>query len=286
MAAPFTDFVIADVGWIQWTALLVGTGIVSVMLYALRPPLTQRVVLAFVPWMISGGILHVFWQLQETLERQLFPPALEGLFSAPAIYLSIFIPAGTMWALATMIVPSNDRDGRVSMYVGLTGIGTALPLLGLLLWQGMDDAVAPMEPIWPVFGLVLSIAVTFVVYIMIGAWRTYVIAEARYVGALVLFAHIFDGITTAIGVDQLDAGERSVIPRYILEFSADLPTAELLGAGWLFVVFKIVIASAIVVLFADYVSDNPAQGNFFFLIVAMVGLGPAVNNFFLFLLAL
>jgi len=286
MVAPFTDFVIADVGWVQWAALLIGTGIVSFLLYALRPPLTQKIVLAFVPWIVSGGILHVFWQLQETLQRQLFPSAIEGLFSAPAIYLSLFIPVGTVWALSTMIVPSNDRSDRIALYLAVTGIGVLIPLLGLLLWQGMDDAIAPMEPIWPMLGLILSLVVTFVVYILIGAWRTYVIAEARYVGALVLFAHIFDGITTAIGVDQLDAGERSVIPRRIIEFTADLPTAEMLGSGWLFILFKIVIASAIVVLFADYVSDEPAQGNFFFLIVAIVGLGPAVNNFFLFLLAL
>jgi len=125
--------------------------------------------------------------------------------------------------------------------------------------------------------------VTFVVYVLLGAWRTYIIAEARHVGWLVLFSHVFDGITTAIGVDLLGTTERSYLPRAIMEFAADLPTAEILGTGWLFVVVKVVVAVLVIVLFADYVSEEPERGNLLFAAVAFVGLGPAMNNFLLFL---
>jgi uncharacterized membrane protein len=126
---------------------------------------------------------------------------------------------------------------------------------------------------------------TFVVYMLIGAWRTYVIAEARYVGALVIFAHIFDGVTTAIGVDVLEGTERSAAPQVILDVAADLPTADVLGTGWLFILFKTILASVIVILFADYVSEKPTEGNLFLTLVAVFGLGPALNNFFLFILS-
>lgn len=282
MVAPFSDFVVP--GAFELTALLIGTGTIAVLLYALRPPLTQKIVLAFIPWIISGGILHVFWQVQQTLQRQLYPENLEVLFSAPAVYLTTFIVVGMIWVLSAMIVPSYDHSDQIAKYISTTGVGVLIPLLALVIWQGMDEAIAPMEPIWPVLGLIISLVLTFVVYIAIGAWRTYVIAHTRYVGAFVLFAHIFDGVTTAIGVDVLGAGERSAVPQRVLDFAADLPTAELLGTGWLFVVLKIVLASAIVILFADYVRDKPTEGNLMFAIIAVLGLGPAVNNFFLFLL--
>jgi uncharacterized membrane protein len=39
-----------------------------------------------------------------------------------------------------------------------------------------------------------------------------------------------------------------------------------------------------VVTFADYVSEEPTKGNLLFAFITAVGLGPALNNFFLFLL--
>jgi uncharacterized membrane protein len=283
MVVPFSGFVVP--GLIQSAALLIGTGTILVLLYALRPPLTQKIVLSFIPWIISGSILHVFWQLGNILERQLYPEPVEALFSAPAVYLTTFIVLGAVWTLSAIIVPNYDRSDRIATYIFATGVGALIPLFGLVVWQGLDDQVAPMEPIWPVIGLVLSIVVTFVVYIAVGAWRTYVIAQARYVGALVLFAHTFDGITTAIGVDVLGGGERSAVPAAILDFAADLPVAGTIGTGWLFVVVKVMLASVTVVLFADYLDEEPAQANLLLAIIAIVGLGPAVNNFFLFLLS-
>ncbi|MXR50607.1 DUF63 family protein [Halovenus sp. WSH3] len=283
MAAPFSEFVVP--GPIQSAALVIGAGTIVVLLYALRPPLTQRTVLSFIPWMISGSILHVFWQLGYMLQRQLYPEPVAPLFSAPAVYLTTFIALGAVWVVSATIVPSYDRSDRIATYIFTIGVGVLLPLLGLVLWQGLDERLAPMDPIWPVLGLVLSLVLTVLIYIAIGAWRTYVIAQTKYVGAFVLFAHVFDGVTTAIGVDVLGAGERSAVPAAILEFAAGLPVADTLGTGWLFVLVKITLASAIVVTFADYVEDEPSQANLLLTIIAIVGMGPAVNNFFLFLLS-
>lgn len=283
MVVPFSDFVVP--GPIQSAALLIGTGTIVVLLYALRPPLTQKIVLSFIPWVISGSILHVFWQLGKIQQRQLYPEPIEALFSAPAVYLTTFIVLGAIWTLSAIIVPSYDRSDRIATYMLATGVGVLIPLLGLVVWQGRDPQLAPMEPIWPVLGLILSIVLTFIIYIGIGAWRTYVIAQARSVGAFVLFAHTFDGVTTAIGVDVLGGGERSALPAAILDFAAGLPVADTIGVGWLFVLVKVSLASAIVILFADYLDEEPAQANLLLALIAIVGLGPAVNNFFLFLLS-
>lgn len=265
-------------------SLIIGTIIVLVLLVATRPPVTERTILALVPWIMSGGILHVFWALGERFGVRIYPVQFEPVFSAPAVYFATFIAMGLMWVVSVMIVPTEKLRKQVPQYLGATGIGVLIPLVALVIWQGLDPQVAPMRPIEPVFGLVLALVLTGVVYFAIGTWRTYIIARARYVGALVIFAHLFDSVTTAVGWDLLGSEERSMIPKLILEFGDSLPTASVIGSGWLFVLFKLFAASAIVVYFADDMNEYETQTNLLFGFVAALGLGPGTYNFFLFVL--
>lgn len=286
MQVPFEGFVVPSV---EYTALLaVGTAVVLALLYAIQPPVTQRTVLAFVPWMISGAALHVFYQLGEIYQVQIYPPLAEPFFSAPAVYLTTFIAMGLVWLFSSIVGirsrSSVSGSDKVTQYLGALGLGVMITLVGLMFWQGLDPAVGPLEPVLPLVGIIVTMVATFVVYILIGTWRTHIIAQARLVGALVLFAHLLDGITTAIGADILGVGERSVLSARIMEFAADLPTAAYLGSGWLFVVVKMLLAALIVIGFADYVRDEPTRGNLFFALIVALGIGPAMNNIFLFLL--
>ncbi len=283
MTAPFTDFAIPPL--VHSVSLLVGSAIIVALLFVMRPPVNQRTVLAFIPWMVSGGILHVFYQLGEIFQVQIYPPNVAPIFAAPAVYLTTFIAMGVIWVMSTMIVPSSKLDKKVPQYLAAIGVGVTVPLIALVVWQGLDPQVGPMQPIWPIFGLILSMVVTALIYFAIGAWRTYIVARAKYVGALVIFAHMFDAITTTIGVDILGAGERSAVPRAILDFAAGLPTASFLGTGWLFILFKAFLAAAIVIYFAEDLKEHETQTNLLFAFVIALGLGPAVHNFFLFFLS-
>lgn len=283
MTAPLENVVFPSL--IQSLLLLVAVGVIVGLLYVIRPPVNQRTVLAFVPWMVAGAVLHVFYRLGEILQVQIYPPGIAPLFATPAVYLVTFVVMGVVWVVSAMIVPGKRLRQKVPQYLGATGLGMAIPLVALIFWQGLDPEVAPMEPIWPAFGLIISLVLTAVVYFGIGTWRTYIVARARYVGALVIFAHMFDGVTTAIGVDVLGAGERSQVPQLIMDVAADLPTADLLGEGWLFVVFKVLLASAIVAYFSADLTDHESQTNLLFAFVVALGFGPAIHNFFLFVLS-
>lgn len=279
----FTEFVIP--GTFHIAGLLIGLTVSVLLLYAIRPPLTQRIVIAIVPWMISGSILHVFYQIHQIAAGGLFPPSLAPIFSAPSVYLTTFTLISIIWIMSAMIVPSPDHDRQIAIYMGVIGMGVMLTLFGLLIWQGLGDAFT-LTPIFPILGLIISLVLAFVIFMIIGLWRTYIIAHTRYVGFLVIFAHVLDGITTAIGVEILNTSERTFIPKMIMDFAADLPTADTLGEAWLFIVVKIIVASALVILFADYLNEKPAEGNLYFALFIAFGLGPAVNNFMLYLLGI
>lgn len=282
MATPFDGFIVPSAPLLA--VLVVGTIVAVAMIYTLQPPISERFVLALVPWVLCGAALHVFYQLGELYAVQIYPRSVEALFAAPSVYVTTFLAMAFVWIVSLVVGGGLGAHERSSQYVGGTGLGVAVVLMLLLIWQSLDPVVGPLRIVVPLAAVVLSMAVTFVVYIGLGAWRTYVIAEARVAGAMVLFAHTLDGITTAIGVDILGVGERSVIPRTIIDFAADLPTAPYIGSGWLFAVVKIAVAVVIVWAFADFVRERPVQGYLLFAIVMIVGLGPAINNLLLFYL--
>jgi uncharacterized membrane protein len=108
---------------------------------------------------------------------------------------------------------------------------------------------------------------------------------AGAVGALAVVGHALDGVSTAVGIDVLGFGERTPLSRVIIEAAAALPTADAIGAGWLFVVVKLVVASVVVVLLADLMREDPREGSLLLGFVAAVGLGPGAHNLLLFAIA-
>lgn len=283
MVAPFSDFAVPPLLYLAVLGSI--TAILIALLYAIRPPLTQRTVIAMVPWVVSGAALHVFYQIGDMQGVSLYPSWAAPLFAAPTVYATTFVGMGVVWLVAGMLGSRSSALTRnsASTYLGGIGLGISLPLMALLAWQGLDPATGTTQIVFPLLGLIASLVAAFVVYMGLGAWRTYIIAETRYVGWLVLFAHLFDGITTTIGVDVIGTAERSFLPRRIIEFAGDLPTAPYIGSGWLFVIVKLLVALLVIVLFAEYIDEYPQRGNLFFAVVAFVGLGPALNNFFLFM---
>jgi len=55
-----------------------------------------------------------------------------------------------------------------------------------------------------------------------------------------------------------------------------------IGAGWLFLLIKLLLAVFVVVAFTGYVEDDPEEGRFVLTVVAGLGLGPGAHNMLLF----
>lgn len=254
-------------------ALVGVTLVVLAMLLALRPAVTQRTVIGFAPWMAVGGGLHAFYQLGA------FDELWEPLFGAPAVYVTTFAVAALVWiALSVFGMVTGPRF--VARYLGLSGMGVLTVLFVLGIWQSMG--LGTTDPVWPSIAIVGAFAITVVVGLAISLWRTPVFLRTRLVGPLVVFAHALDGVSTAIGADIYGVPERSPIPEEIMEIAGQLPTADVLGVGWLFVLVKVIVASLVVVAFNRTVDEDPFWGNLLFGFITAVGLGPATNNLFIF----
>ncbi|WP_135365257.1 DUF63 family protein [Halosimplex halophilum] len=247
-------------------------------LYLLDPPVTARQVLALSPWMVAGGAFHALYQAGLILDP------LEPFFAAPAVYVTTFVLAAGVWLPAVVRAQMLDDPAPIARYLGIVGgaLVLALTVLAYAFAAGRVDSTTAL--VWLPLGFLGAAVLTAPVYYLVALKWTAAVDRAGVAGPLVVFAHALDGFSTAIGVDVVGTGERTPIPRRIMDFAETLPTYPYIGKGWLFAVVKLVVAAGIVVLLADLVEEEPTQGNVLFAFVAAVGMGPAANNLFLFLI--
>ena len=202
------------------------------------------------------------------------PTAVAPFLGTPAVYVSTAIVAGAVWLLA---LRSSDAP---AFRLGVVGSGLLLVAVGFTLAVGGVERVAV-----PLGALVVGVALGVGAWLAVGRLRPDDVAATGYVGLLVVVAHALDGVSTAAGVDLLGFGERTPASRAIMEVAAALPTADLLGVGWLFVLVKVAVAAGVVVLFAEYVREDPTPGYALLGLIAAVGLGPASHNLLLYAVA-
>lgn len=246
--------------------LLAGIAIVTGLVWRTRPRITEPVIMAFVPWMLVGSGLHVIYQLGAA-SSLLLP-----LFGTPAVYVTTFIIAGGVWLVTNQVSDQAHRG------FGGSGILVFLGVVLALLIQG--DQVRPG---WSLIGLVLAGLIAGIAWIGMKHLRPTDIQVAPQLASIVIFGHAVDGVSTAIGIDILGFGERTPASRLILEAAALLPTADVIGVGWLFVLVKVGLAVFVVHLLADIVREKRAQGLLLLGGIAAVGLGPGVHNLLLYI---
>lgn len=264
--------------------VVLGLGVLltTLLLFGLEPPVGKGHVLALLPWMAVGGIAHGFYQVPDP--PGLYPEWVAPLFGAPTVYLTVYVVVAVVWLLLILLGTATNSVDRVVTYLGATGVGVLIVFLGAMVWQGIGPGL-PFRPLWPTLAFVVSLVVTAVTYFLVSLRWTGEVARMGVAGAVVVFAHAFDGVITAVGYDVLGANERTPIPATIMEFAGRLPTAPYLGSGWLFLVVKLLLATAVVVTFAEYVEERPARGSLLLVLITAVGIGPTMNNVVVFMLS-
>lgn len=245
-------------------------GVAVAALWTTRPQVNQAIVVAFAPWMVAGAALYALYQVE------VLPVSIAPFFGSPAVYLTTFAFAGLVWAAGTRY------EFMAPVLVSSVGVVVMLGTVGLALGVAAERGTLALT--WPVVTVVVASVLAGVAWPL--ADRLTVSAgDTGIAGLLVVFGHVLDGVTTAVGFDVLHFGEQSPLSRFVLELGAALPTADALGAGWLFVVVKLALALAVVYLLSDLVREDPRQGYALLGLVAAVGLGPGAHNVVLFAVA-
>ena len=248
--------------------VLLAAGTVGVALRRRPPRVSGRGVLALAPWMALGSAAHVLYVVDA------LPPVLSPLAGSPTVYLTVGTLAGATWLASADLAPR-----RVPTALAVAGALLLVPVVAVALATG----TSPVGVRWSAVALALTLPIAAAVWIGLTRLRPEV-AVTGAVGALAVFGHALDGVSTAVGTTHLGFGERTPLSRILLELGG-IPPVPVLGEGWLFLLVKLAVASAVVWLFAAYVRDRPAEGYLLLGFVAAMGLGPAAHNLLLFAVA-
>ncbi|MDZ7731355.1 MAG: DUF63 family protein [Natrialbaceae archaeon] len=246
------------------------------ILWAISPPVPNRLTVAFAPWIMFGSTIHVLYK------QGTFPETIEVLFSSPTVYITFTIIISIIWILGVFLHAAGLQRS-ISRFVGITGTGFFIVFAHLAIFMGWRQGA--FEPFWPVVAVIIAGLIAAVAWVLVSLWFTEIAAVTGLTGALVVFAHSLDGVSTAIGFDVIGAGEQVPTSALLLEAGASLPTAEFVGAGWLFVLIKVLLALAVLGLFSEILRDWPHKARLVLVAIAAVGLGPGVHNLLLFTVA-
>ncbi|EMA64985.1 DUF63 family protein [Halorubrum kocurii] len=249
-------------------AVLLAAGAVVTALRRRRPRVTGRRVLALAPWMALGSAAHVLYVVGA------LPPLLSPFAGSPTVYLTVGSLAGAAW-----LTVDATRPDRVAERLAVAGALLLAPVVAVAVSTGLSPAGAR----WSAVALALAVPISGVAWAGLTRLRPET-AVTGGVGALAVFGHALDGVSTAVGTTHLGFGERTPLSRILLEFDW-IPSVPVLGEGWVFLLVKLAVASAVVWLFAEYVRDRPAEGYLLLGFVAAMGLGPAAHNLLLFAVA-
>lgn len=254
--------------------VVVVLALVAGLLWHRKPAVTDGVVVATIPWMVAGAGAHVLYQVGD------LPEAVVPLFGVPMVYFSLAAATGAAWLLADATV-AIGRDRRPATDLGIVGTVLATVVLGRLV--GLEFGEGTLAPTWPVIALAATGVITAASWLGLRHWYHSAADTTGIAGLLVVVAHTLDGVTTVIGLDILGGAERSPIVDALIGWWSGLPTADLLGESWPFVLLKVALALALVGLIREPMEEAPSLARLVLIGVAALGLAPGVHNLLLFL---
>jgi len=228
-------------------------------------PITTSLLLALLPWF---GLVGSLYAIEEAVSGF---PAATLFIRTPTAYVTVGVLVLVTWLVVDAVLPS--RQSVVTAALGMLSLVT--------IGVAVAVHVAPRQTgvlRWNAIAIVLAVVLTSA----IGIIRNEISPDVAggWFGTTVIFAHILDAMTTAVGLEILGASERNPISAAII--SAGDSIYQTIPGVVLFLGIKIAMALLIVQLVSDNGSSLDAETSGFLVVAAGVGLAPAVHNLVLF----
>lgn len=193
--------------------LLLLTAAVVALIYAYHPPLPQTMAFAFLPWVVTGSLLHVL-----AVDGQ-YPAYLVPLFTVPGAYVTaVFIP-GVVWSAMLNLSVSGRTLPPYHHYIGAMGAGVVVVLWTVLL---VDAGLAGLQRMLLLVVVPLAaLLAAGLVSLSMGLWSPDFIVETPIIGGFVVFAALVNAAATALGVVVLGDAGHTVLSATALDLVVD-----------------------------------------------------------------
>ena len=250
--------------------VLIGAAFVSLLsaVESRQISITPSLLLALLPWFGLVGSLYAFEEAVTGF------PAATLFIRTPTAYVTVGVLVLATWLIVDRVLPGRENVVTATLGIlSLVTIGTAVAV-----------HVAPRQTgvlRWNAVAIVLAVVLTAA----IGIIRNEISPDVAsgWLGTSVIFAHILDAMTTAIGLEVLGAIERNPISAAIISVGDSIYQG--VPGVVLFLGIKIAVALLVVQFMRDSKSPLDVESSAFLVVTAGVGLAPAVHNLVLFSLA-
>jgi len=228
-------------------------------------PITPSLLLALLPWFGLVGSLYAFEEAVTGF------PAATLFIRTPTAYVTVGVLVLAVWLVVDRTLPGRENVMTAALGIlCLLTIGTAVAV-----------HVAPHQAgilRWNAIAIALAVVLTGAIGIMQNQISPSV--GSGWLGTTVIFAHILDAMTTAIGLEVFGAIERNPISAAIIS-AGDAIFRGVPGVV-LFLGIKIAVALLVVQFVFGSDSELDAETAGFLVVTAGVGFAPAVHNLVLF----
>ncbi len=178
----------------------------------------------------------------------------------------------------------NQSDVRMRAATRFT-TDVGISVGGLLCLPSFLRDISHVHVLWPAVSVLGAVALTAVVWLTVHFASPSVSRGAGWTGMFIVFGQALDAVSTAVGVDVLSVSEQVPLSRAVLDLAATLPTASIIGVGWLFVVIKLSLATGLVWVVATDTETTPLGTRLLFLVAGFAGLVPGIRNLVLYTIA-
>jgi len=131
---------------------------------------------------------------------------------------------------------------------------------------------------WPLVSIFLAVVLTLGLWVGMRYRLPDVTEQTGWFGLFVVFGQVLDATSTLVGIDVLGFTEEVYLSRLIIDATAHLPLAEVVGTTWLFVVIKCTLVVGILTLLARAEDVSHWERRLLLAVVFVFGFGPALNN--------
>jgi uncharacterized membrane protein len=253
--------------------LALAATMVVVLLVTIEAELTPQTVVAFTPWIVTGASAHALFSVGA------YPDQFGLLFGPRAVYLTTFVAAGMAWSMMHTAASFTGSTGSDAQYLTATGLGALVVSVWAALTQGLGADTGLVLAL--VGALVGAVAVALSAFVGLSVVYSKAAIHTGAVGYLAVFGQALDAATTVVAVDVLSIPASYPTGRAVVEAAATLPTAAVLGTGWVLLVLRVGLALVVVAALAAVVSRrSDSDGVAYLLLGALVayGLGPGIHH--------
>ncbi len=250
-------------------AVVAAAAVATLLLYAERPRLSRRAVVALVPWMVVGAALSVLASVASY--PALVRPAVDGV----GAYLTTYAVVCLVWFAILQFARGDRSRGALPNYIGSMGLGAAIVVVSVVLLSA--GHIGDNRVFWLFITPVTALVAAGLVLVLLGLWYTEAAAYTGMVGGLVVFGHALAAIATALAVVDYGAAGHTLLSWAVLNLLSAVEAAAVVGLdeqlvwAWGFVWTRLAIATAVIVALSSYTHRHPNRGNLVLGLFAAVG---------------